>query len=334
MNLFDWITVELDPVPTTTEQLLYEHMASQSGHSLPIIYQPFDPAARGHWCDRGAAFDFVAATRSQGARVLDFGPGDGWPSLIIAPWVTEVVGVEGAQRRVAVCSANAERLDIRNASFQYVAPGAPLPFEDGSFDAVVAATSVEQSLDPRATLAEFYRVLRPGGRVRLHYESLNGYRGGEEQGIWLSEDPEGTTRLVLYDRHIEEEFAIQVALTYALPSAQVRAAFGAAERRLTMSDITIAGLDQLREALVSAGSCTTVHPSGVTLSRWLADIGFSQVLPTHDGISFAGSIFDHLPAGIRPGTREEIDAYLAPLIEVIVAMPAPLETDPAITAVK
>jgi SAM-dependent methyltransferase len=334
MDIFDWITAELDPKPTTTEQLIYEHMESQSGHSLPIIYQPFKPTDRGHWRDRGAALDFVTATCSQGARVLDFGPGDGWPSLIIAPWVGEVVGVEGSPRRVAVCRTNAERLDITNVIFRYVAPGAPLPFEEGSFDAVVAASSVEQSPDPRATLAEFYRVLRPGGRLRLRYESLNRYHGGAEQDVWLSSGEEGTTRLVLYDRHIEEEFAVQVALTYAAPSVQVHAAFGAPAHRLTMDDITIPALERLRGALVSAGICTTVHPSGVTLSRWLTEIGFRQVFPTHDGMSFAGSLFDRLPTDARPVTLPDIDSYLGPLVDVVVALPAPVEIDPAITAVK
>ena len=334
MDIFDWIAANLDPTPTTTEQLIYEHMESQSGRSLPIIYEPFDPTDRGHWRDRGAALDFVAATRSEGARVLDFGPGDGWPALIIAPWVGEVVGVEGARKRVAVCRTNAERLDITNATFTFVAPGDPLPFDDASFDAVVAASSVEQSPNPRATLEEFYRLLRPGGRVRLRYESLSRYHGGEEREVWLSAPGDDRTVLMLYERHIDEELAVQVALTYSLPASEVVAAFGGEGTSLAWRDITIAGLERLRDALVSAGTCTTVHPSGPTLSRWLAEIGFRQVLPSHDGISFAGELFDRLPAGDRPATLQAIDDYLAPIIATVVELPAPVETDPAITAVK
>jgi SAM-dependent methyltransferase len=334
MDIFDWIKVNLDPNPTTTEQLIYEHMESQSGRSLPIIYQPFDPTDRGHWRDRGAALDFVEATRSEGARVLDFGPGDGWPALIIAPWVGEVVGVEGARKRVAVCRTNAERLDITNATFTFVAPGDPLPFEDASFDAVVAASSVEQSPDPRATLQEFYRVLRPGGRVRLRYESLSRYRGGEEHEVWLSVPGADRTVLTLYERHIDEEFAVQVALTYSLPPSKVLAAFSVESASLAWRDIKITGLEKLQDALVSAGTCTTVHPAGPTLSRWLTEIGFRQVLPSHDGISFAGELFDRLPQDNRPATLQAIDAYLAPIIAAIVELPAPVETDPAITAVK
>ncbi len=334
MNLFDWITAELDPKPVTTEQLIYEHMESQSGHSLPIIYEPFNPANRAHWRDRAAALDFVASTRCGGGRVLDFGPGDGWPSLIIAPWVREVVGIEGAQKRVAVCRANAERLDITNVTFRFVEPGDPLPFDDNSFDAVVAASSVEQSPDPQVTLAEFYRVLRPGGRVRLRYESLNRYEGGGEQEVGLSGDAEDTTRLILYDRHINEEYAVQVGITYALPAAEVLQAFSVEEEALTMEDVTIGGLESLRAAVLDVGISTTVHASGRTLTRWLAEIGFRQVLPSHDGISFVSSLFDHIPDDDRPDTLQAIDAYLAPIIIAVVDLPAPLELDPTITAVK
>ena len=32
--------------------------------------------------------------------LLDFGPGDGWPSLLLAPMADEVVGVDASRRRV------------------------------------------------------------------------------------------------------------------------------------------------------------------------------------------------------------------------------------------
>ena len=40
-----------------------------------------------------------------------------------------------------------------------------VPFEDGTFDAVVAQALLEHTLDPQAVVAEIRRVLRPGGFV-------------------------------------------------------------------------------------------------------------------------------------------------------------------------
>jgi SAM-dependent methyltransferase len=334
MDIFRWINETSAPEPRTTEALIYEHMASQSGESLPIVYQPFDADNRGHWRDRGAALDFALATRAEGRRVLDFGPGDGWPSLIIAPFVGEVVGLEGSRRRREVCAANAARLGIANARFEVYEPGTALPFEDASFDAVVAASSVEQSPDPQATLAEFYRVLRPGGRARLSYEGLGAYRGGHEREAWLWSAGENLTRLVLYDRDIEGEQAVQVVMKLALPKEALAAALGASGRDVEVTDITVARLEALRPAIVDAGICTTHHPSCATLLRWLREIGFSEAQPSHDGMRIAGGVFDHLPPGQRPATLEAIDAYLRPIVAAAVDLAAPAALDPMITATK
>ncbi len=334
MDIFRWITETLTPEPRTTEALIYDHMASQSGRSLPIIYQPFNPEHAGHWRDRGAALDFALATEAEGGRVLDFGPGDGWPSLIIAPLVGEVVGLEGSQRRMEVCTANAARLGIANARFEFCKPGTPLPFPDASFDAVVAASSVEQSPDPRVTLAEFFRVLRPGGKARLHYEALGAYRGEQEREAWLWSVDEATCRLVLYDRDIEGEQAVQVVLSIAMSAAALLSALGVEGRGIHIADVTVPRLEALRHAIVDAGLCTTHHPSGATLLRWLREIGFSEARATHDGMEIAGSLYHELAAAQRPATLEAIDAYLRPIVAATVQLSAPTADDPMITATK
>jgi hypothetical protein len=76
------------------------------------------------------------------------------------------------------------------------------------------------------------------------------------------------------------------------------------------------------------------HPSGKTLVRWLEEIGFSRVLPTHSGIRFAGRLFDTIPGGDHPRDLGGLDKLLRPLINVVVDMAAPVASNPMMTAVK
>jgi ubiquinone/menaquinone biosynthesis C-methylase UbiE len=98
---------------------------------------------------------------AQGSRVLDAGCGRSlfteirkhWPFMIVAADVDHDLLRE---RR-------AEFPDVHWA----VAPAHPLAFVDRSFDAVFAGELIEHLADPRAALAEFRRVLRPGGLLVL-----------------------------------------------------------------------------------------------------------------------------------------------------------------------
>ncbi len=333
MGIFEWIEQRVRPTACSSEDLIYEHMDSQSGRCLPIIYQPFDVGDRAHWRDRGAALDFFYATQGEGRKLLDFGPGDGWPSLIVAPYVAEVIGVEGAHRRVAVCRENAARLGITNARFYYVAPGAPLPFDANSFDGAMAASSLEQSPDPRATLRELYRALRPGGRLRMTYEALGRYRGGQEREAWLWEVDDRRCRLMLYDRHIDDERVRQYGLGYGVAAKELQEIlWGGAEP--SFAAITIPSLERSLSALEEARVCTTIHPSGKTWVAWLGEVGFREVWPTHSGIYVAGRLFEAMSPESRPKDMAALDAVLQPIVRVVVGLAAPAEIDPMITAVK
>jgi len=332
--IFDWIETELHPMECTSDGFIYDDMDSQSGRALPIIYRPFDLGERSHWRDRGAVWDYLLAGRCERGRVLDFGPGDGWPSLVVAPFISEVAGVDASRRRVEVCTQNAARLGMHNAKFVHVPPGSPLPFGDDSFDAVLAASSVEQTPDPRSTLREIHRVLKPGGRLRITYESLTPYRGDGEHGIWLWEAGRRSCRLILFDRDIDGEQVVQYSLDFAISDQELAGRFRKAPSELTFADLSVERLEGLRDAIVGARVLTTTHPSGRTLAHWLLDAGFVEVLPSHDGAACAAALYDLLPSARRPRSLVELDEYLRPVVAAVVQMKAPTDIDPMITALK
>jgi SAM-dependent methyltransferase len=331
-DILTWIEQILDPRTCTTGELWYDHMAFQSDRCLPIIYRPFDVNESGHWGDRGWLYDFLYATGT--GRVLDLGPGDGWPSLNLAPYVKEVVGVEGSHRRVEVCRENAQRMGIANARFLYVEPGAPLPFEDGSFDGIAAATSIEQTPDPYATLCELYRVLRPGGKLRISYEALSRYREQPERGASLMETAADACRLLLSDRQMDEERVVHYGLDLDLSQHEATALLAQGEGDVSYETLSMAILEQARAHIVAALTCTLTHPSGKTLATWLQEIGFQEVHPSYSGGWFAWRLFNQLAADRRPQDLASLDAYLRPCVEAFVQFAAPLDVDPPITATK
>ncbi|MGI6131623.1 MAG: class I SAM-dependent methyltransferase [Bacillota bacterium] len=337
MDAIQWIKAHLAPVQCTSDRFFYDAMESQSEYGLPVIYKAFDPGKAWHWDDRGRILDYLFATRGQGARLLDFGPGDGWPSLPVAPFAGEVVGADASARRVEVCAGNAARMGITNARFVHVPAAGPLPFEDESFDGVMVASSIEQTPDPRQTLREIHRVLRPGGRLRMDYEGLGYYRGGKEREVWLLDMGEAC-RVIIYDRHIEQERADQYGLDFAMSAGEVAsaltAAAGASAGAVGIEHATPDTLDALRPAITGAWVCTLSHPSGASYARWLREIGFSIVRPTHNGGRFARELFGKMLPEDRSTSLEGVTQLLSPLVQVVVEMPAPVEMDPMITAVK
>jgi SAM-dependent methyltransferase len=333
MNIFAWIDYNLEPKPCDSVRLLYDDMESQSGKCLPIIYQPFDPGNKAHWCDRGAAFDFLLAIHGEGRRLLDLGPGDGWPALIVAPLAAEVVGVDASLRRVEVCRDNAARLGISNVEFIHVDPGRPLPFDDEAFDGVMAASSVEQTPDPKRTLREVHRVLRPGGRFRIRYEDLDRYRDGRRYDTWLVGIDESASRLILSDRHIEEEYAAMYGITFGW-SAERLALMCGYSGTLPFEQVTVELLERLRPGITETLVCRLRHPSAATLIGWMSDIGFTDIKATHSGAWFAGEVFQRLAEGRRPRAVDAIDAYLRPLVAIVVEMAAPVAQHPPLTAIK
>jgi ubiquinone/menaquinone biosynthesis C-methylase UbiE len=118
-----------------------------------------------------------------GWSVLDAGCGPGTITLGLAQRVKpgHVVGIdaEDAQFEQTCSTAQREGLNIeflKGSVYQ-------LPFEDGRFDAVFSHALLEHLSEPPAAIAEFRRVLKPGGLI--------GLRAGDLGGMLLDADSDG-----------------------------------------------------------------------------------------------------------------------------------------------
>ncbi|HUT09546.1 MAG TPA: methyltransferase domain-containing protein [Thermoguttaceae bacterium] len=104
-----------------------------------------------------------------GERVLDLGSGAGLDCLLAARCVGpagKVVGVDVTEAMVEKARDNARSLGVNNVEFLQ-ADVANLPLDGGSIDVAISNGVLNLCVDKPAVISEVYRVLRPGGRLRM-----------------------------------------------------------------------------------------------------------------------------------------------------------------------
>lgn len=95
-------------------------------------------------------------------RVLDVACGAGALVAELAPVVERAVGADLSSRMLEIGRARAGA----DSSAEFVAaPSDALPFEDGSFTAVVCTTALHHFPDPQRSIDDMARVLAPDGRL-------------------------------------------------------------------------------------------------------------------------------------------------------------------------
>ena len=146
-----------------------------TGHGVSIDLDAFDQFEASAWEERveGYAGFFGAVTGrlveplldvarvGPGTRVLDVATGPGYVAAEAARRGATVCGVDVAKAMVDRAGAEHPDVEFRRADAQ------SLPFEEGSFDAVVGNFGLPHFGRPELAVAEGVRVLAPGGWLAL-----------------------------------------------------------------------------------------------------------------------------------------------------------------------
>jgi demethylmenaquinone methyltransferase / 2-methoxy-6-polyprenyl-1,4-benzoquinol methylase len=94
-----------------------------------------------------------------GERILDIAAGTGVSSAALAKSGARVVAVDISPGMLEVGRKRHKKIEFIEAD------ALALPFGDDEFDAVTISFGLRNIVDPKAALAEMYRVLKPGGRL-------------------------------------------------------------------------------------------------------------------------------------------------------------------------
>ena len=129
----------------------------------PVEYQLMDQAEDGMWWYRALHARILDALRGTSGRVLDAGCGTG--GLLARLRENPALQLHGLEYETTA----ARRAAAKSGAAVVQGSVNTLPFADASFAAVVSADVLcHTAVDPQAALAEFRRVLAPGGLLVLN----------------------------------------------------------------------------------------------------------------------------------------------------------------------
>jgi len=134
-------------------------LSFDANEPLPLTGERTAPGIpeENYWFRRHVvAYDYVAGL-VRGARVLDAGCGEGYGTDRLATVAVEATGVDREESVIRRAAARYPRVRFEAANL------VSLPYEDGSFDAVVSLQVIEHLHSPQEFLSECGRVLRPNG---------------------------------------------------------------------------------------------------------------------------------------------------------------------------
>jgi ubiquinone/menaquinone biosynthesis C-methylase UbiE len=153
---------------STSKESFEKHEAYSAGYD-PLVLQGLARRSAA----RDAAF-FVPHLKPD-MHVLDCGCGPGGITVTLAALVPQgrVVGIDIEDGQLDMGRREAQQRGIGNVEFHHASLYA-LPFEDGTFDAVLAHAVLYHLAEPMKALRELWRILKPGGMIGLRDADFDG----------------------------------------------------------------------------------------------------------------------------------------------------------------
>jgi len=193
---------------------------------------------------------------------------------------------------------------------------------------VVAATSIEQSPDSYKAIAEVFRVLKPGGRFRVHFESSDGRERELTEGLMFTEteDALGYHYSLKHTRPPwERNYLVKFANTPEMKE-EFRKLRDLVERIGTNPsanpEVGMQFLERNQAAITGASFYELEHFTSESMKETLEDAGFVNVRITWSAASLARTVWPRLKDSAL--TDAQAQAVCAGLADLSTRLDAPV----------
>jgi len=204
-----------------------------------------------------------------GSRLLEIGCGSGRKLELLRELGWETQGVEQDPNAVANCVS--KNLDVSCGALK------EQNYKDDSFDVVIMSHVIEHLHDPRATLIEIRRILKPGGLLSMTAPNINSLGARYFGKAWIGWDP---------PRHIHDFSPVSI-------TALVKSA-GFSEVNITTT------INNANYGYMSSNDI--LHDRGIQIMRWpksekLAGLIYQLIM--WFWLKFKGDIGDEMHVSTR-----------------------------------
>ncbi len=105
------------------------------------------------------------------SKILEAGCGIGYWVFWLSEQGHEAVGIDISDKAISIAKNYAKKNNIKACSFLN-ADVRTIPFKKNYFDYIFSFGVIEHFKDPSSILSEFYRVLKPGGKIFISVPNL------------------------------------------------------------------------------------------------------------------------------------------------------------------